>query len=170
MLNENANHTYVNMSPFRFWCQKVLPLVYDDSLSYYEILCKVVEYINGLIENDKAIVEEIENTNSRIDDTNASLNLTKADVAELQTLVAGLQEELRRIENGEAEGMYINALRNYIDNNLEGIVGRIVKFISFGLSADGYFTALIPETWQFIHFDTIFDPENGVYGNLVLNW
>ena len=31
---------------FRFWCQKVLPLVYDDSLSYYEILCKVVD--NGI--------------------------------------------------------------------------------------------------------------------------
>lgn len=35
-------------SPFRFWCQKALPLVYDDSLSYYEVLCKVVKYINGL--------------------------------------------------------------------------------------------------------------------------
>lgn len=31
---------------FRFWCQKVLPLVYDDSLSYYEVLCKVVNYLN----------------------------------------------------------------------------------------------------------------------------
>lgn len=36
------------MKPFRFWCQKVLPLVYDDSLSYYELLCKVVDYLNHL--------------------------------------------------------------------------------------------------------------------------
>lgn len=35
--------------PFAFWCQKVLPLVYDDSLSYYELLCKVVNYINGIL-------------------------------------------------------------------------------------------------------------------------
>ena len=34
---------------FRFWCQKVLPLVYDDSLSYYELLCKVVNYLNNTI-------------------------------------------------------------------------------------------------------------------------
>lgn len=34
--------------PFRFWCQKVLPLVYDDSLSYYELLCKVVDYLNEM--------------------------------------------------------------------------------------------------------------------------
>lgn len=34
------------LRPFRFWCQKVLPLVYDDSLSYYELLCKVVKQLN----------------------------------------------------------------------------------------------------------------------------
>lgn len=45
---------------FRFWCQKVIPLVYDDSLSYYEVLCKVVHYINNLIETDKDIIENIE--------------------------------------------------------------------------------------------------------------
>lgn len=48
-----------NLPFFRFWCYKVLPLVYDDSLSYMEILCKVVEYINSLIETDKAIFEDI---------------------------------------------------------------------------------------------------------------
>lgn len=42
---------------FRFWCQKVLPLVYDDSLSYYEVLCKVVTYINNLIDNSNEIID-----------------------------------------------------------------------------------------------------------------
>ena len=32
--------------PFRFWCQKILPAVYDDSLSYYELLCKLFHLIN----------------------------------------------------------------------------------------------------------------------------
>lgn len=45
---------------FRFWCFKVLPLVYDDSLSYYEILCKMVTYINNLIETDKLQNVEID--------------------------------------------------------------------------------------------------------------
>ena len=36
---------------FRFWCQKVLPLVYDDSLSYYETLCKITNTLNEVIEN-----------------------------------------------------------------------------------------------------------------------
>ena len=37
-----------NERPFRFWCHKVLPLVYDESLSYYELLCKVVDYLNKM--------------------------------------------------------------------------------------------------------------------------
>lgn len=45
---------------FRFWCQSVLPLVYDDSLSYYEVLCRVVKYINELIDSDKEIINDID--------------------------------------------------------------------------------------------------------------
>ena len=45
---------------FHFWCQKVLPLVYDDSLSYYEVLCKVVKYINDLISQDQVFADQIQ--------------------------------------------------------------------------------------------------------------
>ena len=31
-------------------CFKVLPLVYDDSLSYYEVLCKLTTKMNEIIE------------------------------------------------------------------------------------------------------------------------
>lgn len=53
----------MNVKPlnhFRFWCQKVLPLVYDDSLSYYEVLCKVVNYINNLIGTSNQIIEYVD--------------------------------------------------------------------------------------------------------------
>lgn len=42
---------YTDLQPFRFWCQKVLPMVYDDSLSYYESLCKVIDYLNKTMED-----------------------------------------------------------------------------------------------------------------------
>ncbi len=38
------------VKPIRFWSQKVLPLVYDNSLSYYEVLGKMAQKINELIE------------------------------------------------------------------------------------------------------------------------
>lgn len=58
---------------FRMWCYKVLPLVYDDSLSYYEILCKMVDYINNLIETDKL--------------QNDDINKLKREVQEIQNWI-----------------------------------------------------------------------------------
>ena len=37
-----------------FWCQHVIPLTYDNSLSYYEVLCKVVNKL-------KEVISELEN-------------------------------------------------------------------------------------------------------------
>ena len=51
--------SFNNLPIFFFFFHKVLPLVYDDSLSYYEVLCKVVDYINKLIENDISMGDEI---------------------------------------------------------------------------------------------------------------
>lgn len=47
--NSPALNNNVGLSEFRFWCQKVLPLVYDDSLSYYETLCKIANKLNEAI-------------------------------------------------------------------------------------------------------------------------
>lgn len=55
---------------FKMWCYKVLPLVYDESLSYYEILCKVVKYINNLIDQDKIIGNELNNLKKELDAVN----------------------------------------------------------------------------------------------------
>ena len=41
----------------RFWCQKVLPLVYDESLSYYELLCKIMKHLSEA-ETDVSALEQ----------------------------------------------------------------------------------------------------------------
>ncbi len=50
-----------DMKPFKFWCQKVLPTVYDDSLSYYELLCKVVDYLNDNVDNINLLNDNVTN-------------------------------------------------------------------------------------------------------------
>lgn len=40
----------INYVP-NYHCQKILPLVYDDELSYYEYLCKLTETMNTIINN-----------------------------------------------------------------------------------------------------------------------
>ena len=70
-----------------FWCQKVLPVEFDDSLSYYETLCKVVEKLNEVVENTNTAFNQLET------DVNAELN-KKQD-----TLVSG--ENIKTV-NGES--------------------------------------------------------------------
>ena len=38
-----------DVNSFKFWANKIIPLVYDDSLSYYEFLCKVMQKLNEVI-------------------------------------------------------------------------------------------------------------------------
>lgn len=52
---------------FRFWCQHVLPLVYDNSLSYYEVLCKCVDYINHLIDDNKLITSDLDEIKNELE-------------------------------------------------------------------------------------------------------
>lgn len=85
--NEPADFTtelgnYKTLQSFRYWCQKVLPLVYDESLSYYEILCKVVDYINNLIENQKEFDVELDELNSELEIVNTWINNFDTSYAE----------------------------------------------------------------------------------------
>lgn len=40
----------------RYWCHKILPLVYDDSLSYYEVLCKTSAKLNEVIDSTNGLL------------------------------------------------------------------------------------------------------------------
>ena len=56
----DRTNNYNDLKPFRFWCQKVLPLVYDDSLSYYELLDKVIDYLNKTMEDVTVLNDDTE--------------------------------------------------------------------------------------------------------------
>lgn len=140
----------------RYYCQQVLPAVYDDSLSYYELLCKIVKYLNDTIlavNKNADIVDEI-----------------NKDVIELKKELDELQEEMDKWKNGNYISQYIDALINYIDENIIKWISRIVKFVAFGLDDKGYFKAYIPFSWRFLNFDTIMNCEDTRYGHLILRY
>ena len=65
---------YKTLQPFRYWCQKVLPLVYDDSLSYYELLCKVVDYLNKTMEDVETLHGDVTNLHTAYDELQSYVN------------------------------------------------------------------------------------------------
>lgn len=67
--------------PFKFWCQKVLPLTYDNSLSYYEVLCKVTKDLQTVIEHDLEQDENIENLQGDISGLENAIEELKGCIA-----------------------------------------------------------------------------------------
>ena len=77
--------TYNTPKTFRFWCQKVLPLVYDDSLSYYELLCKVVDYLNKTMEDVNTAVEDVTNLNGAFGQLENHVNASETALLQAYT-------------------------------------------------------------------------------------
>lgn len=150
------DNTFQPLDQFYFWCQKVLPLVYDNSLSYYEVLCKVTDYLNKVIENQNYL--------------NSMLSPFGEEFQELKEQIEFVEAELEKVKNGDYVSLYIDSLANWIDNNLQELVGRVVKYVMFGLTNDGYFCAYIPFSWQFLSFDTVVNTDDPMYGHLILRW
>lgn len=56
----------------------------------------------------------------------------------------------------------------WVDTNMVDIIHEMVRFVFFGLDDDGHFVAYIPASWEFLHFDTLLDPDKPGFGHLVV--
>lgn len=102
--NMNGGH-----NPFYWYCQKVLPLVFDESLSYYEVLLNLTAKINEVLDEIGSEHEEIykyidEKVNGIIDKANA---YTDQKIAEEEKKVTELYNEILQM---------INVIYQYIDS------------------------------------------------------
>ena len=82
-----------------FYCQKVLPLVYDDSLSYYELLCKVVNTLNELISNDSEMQEAVEELQQAMSEVQDMLDGFQDDIqAQFNQLKSNFEQQFNELE------------------------------------------------------------------------
>ncbi len=51
--------SFTEVKPMVYWVQHILPLVYDDSLSYMELLGKVTKSLNELVENNNLLPDYV---------------------------------------------------------------------------------------------------------------
>lgn len=148
MIDYKTNNL-ATIGQFRFWCQKILPAVYDDSLSYYELLCKVVEKLNELIEQ-----------------SNEQSDVIKIIIAQLEEL----QRLFEQFMESGFDDYYKEQIEKWVNDNMRSIIEQAIKMVFFGLTDDGYFCAYIPISWQGIIFDTVADYDDENYGCLILKY
>lgn len=92
----------LNPLPIRFHCYKVLPLVYDEALSYYEQLCKITKSVNDSVK--------------AINDLNDAVTDLGSNVTQITERVNDLTTEIVTFENGiNAKMVQINRLLDEYD-------------------------------------------------------
>ena len=80
-------------------CQKVLPLVYDESLSYYEVLCKVQQKLNELIKINNAIRDEAHKEYVEILETAKQVTEAVATTTQARDEVLSLKQATEQYAN-----------------------------------------------------------------------
>lgn len=56
----------------------------------------------------------------------------------------------------------------WVNTNMTGIIYQMVRFVFFGLDDNGHFVAYVPASWEFLHLDTLLDPDKPGFGHLVV--
>ena len=173
---------------------------YVQGSSDYEIMARVIETYNSAVKLFNQIIKDYgdfdntikqltkdyedqlnqykQDTNKNISDfkiaitnqQNAFESNINIKINELTDRVNDCYAEVEKLINGEYIETYVQALATWIDNNLQVMVSKIVKYVWFEVNEDGYFVAYIPDTWDFIDFDTEMNPDNEDYGKLALLW
>jgi hypothetical protein len=119
-------------------CFKVLPLVYDESLSYYEVLCKLTKLIQEMAKNVdgnfNSIQNEIEKIYSQITDLKAYVDEQDSKLSNRIDLTnERITEEIRKChEHCEiyAKRLYdqlLNILNQYQGEMKQWVLGEIAK-------------------------------------------
>ena len=155
--NVNSGLYEVHFPDFAFWMQKTQPLVYDDALSYYEVLCRIASMLNQLIKqvNDltdaqKKFIKDasdllnkiIENWNNIVDEFNSmknEFNQWKQLIAQWTTQMEQWGDEFNNWRNEFNEWIkkleeFIakiekewNDYKNEINNTIENIQGDVTN-------------------------------------------
>ena len=141
-----------------YFVHNAMPLVFDESLSYLEILSKVLEYINNLMEEDRTIYAHLK----RID---SDLDTIKSDVK-------FLNDELEKCKNGEYLSLFMEKIKQFILQNIDELILNSIRFVSFELSEDGhYVVCTTSKNWRDeIEFNTEMNYENANYMHLIIKW
>lgn len=81
----------------------VLPLVYDDSLSYYELLCKTVDKCNEIIDELTSVTEQVESLEDRMDAVETQAGENEEAIAGIITTLAEIAQKLPTPAGGEED-------------------------------------------------------------------
>lgn len=133
--NVNSSLYNVHFPDFAFWLQKTQPLVYDDALSYYEVLCRIsamlnqlIKQVNDLTDAQKKFIEDatkllnqiISEWNSMVDTWNGWEETFNSWKTQWNQWVQTWSEWSQKIDNWDEQfNNYVNQINQLIKKTEE---------------------------------------------------
>ena len=141
----NINYNFNKLTPFKFFCLTNFPFIEEDfdALTYYELLCKVVGYLNKVIDTTNAIGIQTEEL------TNA-FNELKSYVDNYFTNLNVQQEINNKLDEMAEDGTLAKIINEDIFNELNQKVDNLIN---------SQFT--LPNFFLHCYFDPNGSDENG---------
>lgn len=115
-------------------------------------------------------IAKVKEHTDQISDIYKQIEKPQQEWERLQEEIDAMQIEIDKLKAGDYLDVFIPQILQAVDDALPELIGRLMNLFIFGLTKDGYFTAMYPDSLANIAFDTIADPESDLYGHLVLQF
>lgn len=103
-INPNTDiHTYTPIRRICDYVTKALPTVFDDSLSYYEELSKILRLINQILDRIEIIEEDMTTLKNALDNVVTFVNTLDLQIKEINTAITALTTRVQALEDGFEE-------------------------------------------------------------------
>lgn len=136
------------ITPIKYIVYRVLPLVYDDSLSYLEILAKVTAKTNEVIEQINSISGQMENMDEYIRETAEQIVSETVTPEYVQTIITE-----QYLNTWLADNAIISVIENDISTNTEDIRDLKTRMTDEEQATQGLNTGLQNAILDFENFE-----------------
>ena len=105
-----------NLTKLRYWTFKILPLVYDDSLSYYEVLAKVTAKVNELVNSNNTMPQAITDEITKQLDESYATDINNKINSAVNTVTENANNQIDKLAN-EVYAKLITAIATNEETN-----------------------------------------------------
>jgi hypothetical protein len=126
--------------------------------------------LDWILQKTKEALTQVDVYTGKVDVLTTTADGMQDEIDIVNKEISAINADLENIEKGEYVELYLNSVISWIDNNLQKLVASIVKYVTFEIDSTGHFIAYIPDSWDFMRFDTIVDTNDENYGHLTFEW
>ena len=138
------------ISPYHLWEPPtwVIPKMYWDAMSQEQRIHAICRQIEKLI---------------------CYVDYLGGNVDELTIKYDELRADFDKFMESGFDDYYLEQIEAWVYANMPQIIGYAMRMVFFGCTADGHFTAYIPDSWDPIYFNYGVDyQDKNTYGHIIL--